>query len=321
MKAAARRWRAIPVLAKLAGAGSMLVAAVLIVTLGASAPAKLNCVGAAARDMHRPCTNPTLSVSPPPGSDGLIPASPCAPVPRQPVCRFGWPTAGSKGTIALFGDSHALHWRAAVDVVARAKRWRALSFTTAGCSFSAVVSHMPPGLREACTDWYLSVQTYLRRHPEIRTVFLGATQATPVIVPPGRTEFSLKVAGYRRGWRTFPKSVKHVIVIRDGPDPADNTFACLERVKAAATEPPGPACATPRASAIHPDAAVAAVKSLHSRRFRSIDLTEFFCDRRNCDPVIGGIQVFNDIYGHVTFAYAKTLGPYMLRKVNAALRP
>jgi hypothetical protein len=58
------------------------------------------------------------------------------------------------------------------------------------------------------------------------------------------------------------------------------------------------------------------VRQLHSRRYQYVDLTEFFCSPRNCYPVIGGLLVNRDIFGHITVSYARTLGPYLFREVR-----
>jgi hypothetical protein len=46
------------------------------------------------------------------------------------------------------------------------------------------------------------------------------------------------------------------------------------------------------------------------------DLSSFMCGPRECRPVIGGALVLKDA-GHLTLAFATSLGPYLLRRVNA----
>jgi hypothetical protein len=52
---------------------------------------------------------------------------------------------------------------------------------------------------------------------------------------------------------------------------------------------------------------------------RAIDLTRFMCGRTRCFPVVGGVLVHKDI-GHLTRVFSTTLGPYLLRAVDAAWR-
>jgi hypothetical protein len=90
----------------------------------------------------------------------------------------------------------------------------------------------------------------------------------------------------------------------------------LRRVLADGKQRPGPACATARAEAVRWDSAVSAADNLHAKRYRFVDLTSFFCGRRSCYPVVGGVRVYDDVLGHFTTAFSQTLGPYLLREVR-----
>ena len=70
--------------------------------------------------------------------------------------------AQATATIALVGDSHASHWRAAVDPLAERRGWRGLSITHSGCPFTLAVKDLrgarplglpgvePPDARAGC---------------------------------------------------------------------------------------------------------------------------------------------------------------------------
>ena len=49
------------------------------------------------------------------------------------------------------------------------------------------------------------------------------------------------------------------------------------------------------------------------------DMTKFFCDRHRCFPVIGGALVHKDT-DHLTTTYSQTLGPFLLKRIDALLR-
>ena len=53
-----------------------------------------------------------------------------------------------------------------------------------------------------------------------------------------------------------------------------------------------------------------------SKRVKTIDMTSFFCSRRQCFPVVGGALVYKDVT-HLTDVFASSLGPYVVRKVRA----
>jgi SGNH domain-containing protein len=88
-----------------------------------------SCFGAAARDpRRRPCENPSLrrTVVPTPLQAAKRPNTLCAVVERAStvtVCAFGPRPAHPERTVALVGDSHAVHWRPAFERITRARRW------------------------------------------------------------------------------------------------------------------------------------------------------------------------------------------------------
>lgn len=296
-----------------------VVIAVASIAGAGTAAATPKCFGAAARDARHPCFNPTRSVTPALADADDVAASPCTLTKQQPepVCTFGVRAAKATGRFALIGDSHALHWRAALDVVARANRWRGHSITTPACFYSEAVSSLVAGLREPCVEWYRSAKKWFARHPEVSTVFVSQNAPTPVDVAPGQTPLGIKVDGFVRAWKGLPKTVEHVVVIRDTPVISDGTVACVRRAIALGRQRPGPACPTPRSVAFadREDAAVAAVRAIGSKGYRYVDLTDYFCNRRECHPVIGGVLVHRDV-DHITPLYARTLGPFLLRKVR-----
>ncbi|MEY2442127.1 MAG: hypothetical protein QOJ46_1553 [bacterium] len=312
-----RRWRyAILAAAGVALAGATAGAAMTLAAPGISAAASKRCFGAAARDPDRACGNLTRSAVP--GLDVPERGSPCKPVPSKldTLCAFGVAPSKAVRHIALLGDSHAMNWRAAVDAVARDRRWRAYSISLPGCVFSEAVAELPEGRRESCTQWYRSVRAWFARHPEISVVFVSHNASAPIVPGPGERYSDVMLAGWTRAWTALPSSIKKIIVLRDAPDPADDTLRCLRRVLADGKQRPGPACATARAEAVRWDSAVSAADNLHAKRYRFVDLTSFFCGRRSCYPVVGGVRVYDDVLGHFTTAFSRTLGPYLLREVR-----
>ena len=264
------------------------------------------CFGAAAR--LRPCGGG--GVYPRPDQAYIWPSSPCRPL-RRPLgaCEFG--VAGARRTVALVGDSHATHWRAALEVVAQAKRWRGVSITRPGCPFSVQIPGSPALGPAECTAQHAATLAWLRAHPALRTVFVSDWAE-----PPGGPQGG--IGGYGGGAAAFgamldalPPSVRHVYVLRDIPATTLRSTACV-RARLRRGAPVGRACASPRAAVLTPDPG-AAVKR---RRARTIDLTHLLCDRTRCFPVIGGVYVHKDD-NHMNAVFAATLGPYVLRRLAA----
>jgi hypothetical protein len=290
----------------------LLVAAVL---LGLSAPAGAGaavprCYGAASAGG---CRNPALDteVSPTPAEAMTLPNARCEPVAFGVpfVCAFGAPRGEGARSIALIGDSHATHWRAALGPVASLRRWHGSSLTRAGCPYSTVRPILPSRLLPACLAWRRTIPGWLRRHPEVDTVFVSQHRVRAA------GGLGLQQRGYLRAWRRFPKTVRHIVVIRDTPTSHESVRACVNRAIIAGLNA-GAECAMARSDVLHADPAAAAARTARSRRLALVDLTRYFCNTAFCWPVIGGVLVHKD-NTHITARYGATLAPYLARRLAA----
>jgi hypothetical protein len=299
-------------------ATAVALAALAWAEAGAATAASTKCVGAAALDAKRPCTNTSRTFTPSLAKADLVTSSPCRLLrdKPEPVCTFGAPASKARKHIALVGDSHALQWRSALDFVTSSQRWQGFSVTAPGCPFSDAVKYLAEGIRAPCEEWYHAVLKWFRGHPEITTVFVSQFAPMPMNLPPGKTELQVKSAGFRRAWSLLPKTVKRVVVIGDTPMTTDATAPCLRAALAAGVPSPGQACRIPRPDVVKQDAAVVTARQLRSRRYGVADLTSFFCDSAFCLPVVGGVLVYRDTFGHITLDYARSLGPYLLRRLR-----
>ncbi len=279
------------------------------------------CFGAASRDPVTPCRNKRLSkmVRPRPIDALLEPNSDCKLGERSGElnpCTFGVDPAEATETIALIGDSHAAHWRAAIDAVVAEKRWHGISFTKAGCPLSTAVSDIPEPGKTKCVKWKRQLFRWFEDHPEVTTVITSNHTGGKVVGAKGR-DYQAHVEGYTKALAKLPASVERILSIRDVPRNTRNSMDCVARAirkKIAA----GPKCAVPRRFALKPDPAVVAAERSDPRRVQLIDMTRFMCSERLCLPVIGGALVHKD-ETHLTRVFATTLGPYLLRHVDRAL--
>jgi hypothetical protein len=281
----------------------------------AAVAAPVPCFGAAARDAEHPCSNPALryKVTPTPDDAVLELDSPC---PREhaprilSLCSFGVPAATATETLALIGDSHATHWRPALDVVARVKGWHVENMTRTSCPFSAAPIDKSKALRRQCAQRNREVVSWLRAHPEVKTVFVAGNAAVRVFGAK-RDRFKRALAGYGATFASLPDSVKHIVVIRDSIKAKSGTSDCVRHAMSKHLRA-GVVCALPLAKLHRSDAAAAAAQELGAPRGQVIDLTSFQCSARFCFPVIGGVLVHKDI-DHITRTFAETLAPYLLR--------
>jgi peptidoglycan/LPS O-acetylase OafA/YrhL len=277
------------------------------------------CFGAAAHDPQHPCTNPDLrlTVAPSPIAAGHDPNAPCTHMGSYgvvTVCEFGVSRAKAHAIFALVGDSHASVMRAPLDVVAKDKGWLGLSITQTGCAYSTATKSLPEPARSTCVRWNQELPRWFAKHPEVSIVFVTAITGSTVTVPEGRTMLEAKVNGYRNAWAALPDSVKHIVAIRDTPKVRGDTLQCVAQA-IANRRAAGRACAVSRDQAFEVDPEVSVATSSPADRSEAVDLTDWMCDSRVCDAVIGGALVHKDVH-HLTRAFATTLGPPLLRKLN-----
>ena len=278
------------------------------------------CFGAASRDPVQPCRNPVLArtVFPKPLDALLEPNSPCRLGERDgelTPCAFGVDPAQASETIALVGDSHAAHWRAAIDTLMTANNWAGVSFTKAGCPLSTAISDLPRRLEGKCVRFKRQLFRWFAEHPEVKTV-ITSNHTGGQVVGAGDDDYAAHVEGYAGAMRKILETADRIVAIRDVPRQKSNSFSCVMRAMRRKVNA-GPACALPRRWALQPDPATEAVAQLDPARAQLVDLTRFLCSPRLCPPVIGGALVHKD-QTHLTRVYATTLGPYLLRHVRRA---
>ncbi len=280
----------------------------------ARAAASPKCFGAAARDAENPCVNRKLNLTaiPTPFNAPLEPSAPCKPIERASpsACAFGPSAKKAVSSVALLGDSHAMSWRAAVAVVADAKRWHGISITRNSCPYTFART---PG-KGRCKGWSGSVRRWLKAHREVKQVVVSANSGSGVVAEGGHTLRTTKINGYIDAWKAMPQSVRDIFVVRDVPHSANSTAECVSRAIRRQRNP-ALRCARPRAGALLTDEAAVAAERTDSDRVHLIDLSDFMCDEKSCFPVVGGALVIKDI-GHMTRTFSRSLGPFLGRAIS-----
>ncbi|WP_354697507.1 acyltransferase family protein [Paraconexibacter sp. AEG42_29] len=277
------------------------------------------CFGAASQDPRVPCRNPALRLTVVPSPlEARNEENPACTrktkVSSVSICEFGVPPAEAKRTFALIGDSHATHWRAGMEVVAKKEGWHGLSITRTGCPFSRAPYDLPEPTRSRCIQWNREVPRMLAKNPQVDTVVLSNITGGKVEVPAGKTMAEAKLDGYRAAWEALPPNIKHIVVLRDTPKVHTDTLDCVDAATADDKEA-GPACSVARSKAIADDPAARAARQIGPPRAQVVDMSNYLCDPKRCDVVIGGVLVYKDVH-HLTREYSTTLGPYLDRKIS-----
>lgn len=302
-------------------AGGARPISVVVTQPPAPTAATPRCFGAASHDPRRRCANPRLrrTVTPTPSEALITPNAPCRPASLSGLvipCVFGEPLASATKEVALLGDSHAETWRAAMSVVATALHWNAVSLTRSSCSYSQTIPNLPSSQAASCLDWRAGVVAWFTANPTVNTVFVADNDLGDAVGSPGRTSFAGQAKGYRDAWRALPRSVTHIVVLRDSPFPGTATGPCVEAA-ISSHRLAGVACARPRRLAVYRDPAATAAHA-DAPRASVIDLTAFFCGPLACPPVIGGVLVYKDP-SHMSNLFSTTLGPFLLSRVRRVL--
>lgn len=297
------------------GCGVWLAAA-LVCLFAATADAKPRCYGAASRDPSRPCHNARLdrTVTPTPFRAEFTPNVPCASVGvdgMPDACVFG---AGASGeTVVLLGDSHGMHWRAAMKGLALREHWRVIELALGHCPFTFAVQALTPegAGGQWCVAYDHGVVDWLAANPGISKVFLSNKSRVTMVVK----GFAYRTANDLQALSALPASVARIYVLRDIPMDKTTSHSCVEQA-VARRRAPGTHCAVPRSRLVR-DPTASAARRLYARGARVIDLTDFFCSQRDCFPVVGGVLTHKD-RDHMTSAFSATLGPYLARAVDSA---
>ncbi|MDR7384369.1 acyltransferase family protein [Promicromonospora iranensis] len=280
------------------------------------------CFGAAARPPHGAgCTNPDLvgtAVPAPEAAGDDMPApystgeDKCAGIAREATeplaCERG--DRDSDVRIALVGDSHAAHYSSGFVEAAEANGWAVDIYIKAGCPFSDVMRVQDQMLTTACTGWVDRAEELLLDGDydlAVTSQVRGVDWTPPDGVAEGTTPEAYAEDGLVSLWARLADNGLPVAAIADVPEPDPAVIECLTApdVDLAAD------CRTPRTDATRTfDPQLKAVERLNRQDVALIDLTDVYCDERECFPVIGGVTVYRDD-DHLTDTFAGTLAPYL----------
>ena len=254
--------------------------------------------------------------------------------PIEPVaCTHGEPQvarvvpAGTK-TIALFGDSHAVHWFAGVQRVADQRRWRMLSVTKTHCPVEVlnVAVFLDAARYTQCSQWRAKAfeRFALGVWGPIDVLVIGSyskhvlytSRTGPRVLVPDRVV--AYADGMRRALRAVAPHVGRVVIMRDTPDlPGDRAAfdACMRASVTHANR-----CGGVARRAL--DWRIAAAERRVAAEFPNVevlDLAAALCPAGFCLTVFDGIRAYKDD-NHLsqTFVY-RVMSGRMRPSLDAAM--
>ena len=217
-------------------------------------------------------------------------------------CTYG--DRKSSHVLALVGGSHSAHWLPALDLLGKTHHFRVVVYSKSNCLFSELdASIEAEKLDRWCRQWNEGTLEILRKdRPEV--IFTTATRGS------GAGEFVPN--GFLERWAKLDALGIKVIAVRDTPWMEFWVPECLEVHGHDSHE-----CSQ---SAEHVLARLSPLERLakHPANVRFIDMTDYFCDGRECPGVIGNVIVYRDD-SHITAAYARTLAPMLARRLQPVM--
>ena len=242
---------------------------------------------------------------------GIRPNDPCPAIGDEGIqeCVFG-ETESPELTLALVGDSHAVHMLDPLLTYANSHDWRIVLFAFAGCSGLETTDSKPTsdtGRSGDCRDWAAKVQSELVDRDDLDVVVYSNLTKGYSIDPDS-------VAGL---WDDVIGSGKSVVALRDVPGMAgygtsESMYGpqCIEE----SGESYDPCAWTPATTSDFMTEAVA----LEGGRVPLVDLTPYFCTDGTCHTVIGGVVVYFDA-NHVSYTFGQTLSRFLGDGIQSAL--
>jgi peptidoglycan/LPS O-acetylase OafA/YrhL len=229
------------------------------------------------------------------------------------TCTYG--DLQSDHTVVLFGDSHAMQYFPALEVLAEREHWRLVALTKRECPPGEVEVRSQIDAREysQCDAWREnSLKRIEAEDPGATVVLSGDTEYIPYR---GSTQLKGSAAagalesGYVATLERLDRAGMHPIVIRDNPASEHDVPSCvsenLDHLEA---------CAFRWIPDRNKEFDVRAAKATETF---VIDVTPEVCPDRLCRAVTGNALVFRD-KAHLTATYARTLSPWIGRALKEA---
>ncbi|MGY0560318.1 acyltransferase family protein [Luteimonas sp. A277] len=227
-------------------------------------------------------------------------------------CRYGNKVA--ERHILIVGDSHAVHWIPALDVIAHRRGWKLTVITKSACPMARI--EMEAGLTDqmqSCIDWNrTAIEQVIAYQPDV--VVFAHSWGSMTGIGDTRTEGAQQVAEWIETlWQELQQGGSSIIAIRDTPRMKQLPSECMAAAGATSLE-----CANPRSAAIPPvDPLVIAAERNDSALL--VDMTDYICGPELCEPVVGNVFVWRDTH-HLTASYAETLATPLEKKIDSILQ-
>jgi peptidoglycan/LPS O-acetylase OafA/YrhL len=220
-----------------------------------------------------------------------------------PICYYG-KKGGTR--IVLLGDSHALHWMPALDLIGKAYNYEIIPIAKVNCAFMDVklYAYRLGKSYTSCTKWRANVVTKIAQlNPAL--VILSQTwyreEGKPNEIRP---QYYADAVGRMLDKIPFP-----TLIFSDTPFGQNNIPTCLARNRSNVAK-----CVVTKAAAYGERGHARDLLVAEQRNLPIFDFTQALCPGTKCAPIIDGRVVYHD-HHHLTTTMAK----YLATPLGAAL--
>ena len=220
-----------------------------------------------------------------------------------PVCYYG-KKGGTR--IVLLGDSHALHWMPALDLIGKAYNYEIIPIAKVNCAFMDVklYAYRLGHSYTSCTKWRANVVTKIAQlNPAL--VIVSQTwyreEGKPNEIRP---QYYADAIG-----RMLDKIPYPTLIFSDTPFGQNNIPTCLARNRSNVAK-----CVVTKAAAYGERGHTRDLLLAQQRNLPVFDFTQALCPGTKCAPIIDGRVVYHD-HHHLT----TTMSKYLATPLGAAL--
>lgn len=209
--------------------------------------------------------------------------------------------------IVLFGDSHAGQWFPALLPFAEANGFTIESRTKSGCPSSSATTVFNDSVYRLCDDWRDAVIDRIN------------AESPDLVVISNYGDLVLEEEGDRGTiWRealeeTIDRIDAPVVVIGDTPSVGETPALCLSQNLNNAQK-----CAVDREFALSSVTRESERSAAAAAGADFIDLTDYICNDKTCDPIFGNVLVYRDD-NHMTATFSELLSPVLAEKLEEVL--
>jgi hypothetical protein len=228
------------------------------------------------------------------------------------VCGFGDPRAPTK--VAVVGDSKALQWLPALEMLAVNNGWYLTTYTKASCALSQSKTLNGSLPFPSCDVWNKSaLGLIVTAHPDF---VVTSSDARFGIGSDGKPSMDALVTGMRASWAKITAAGAKVLVIADTPSPDFDIDQCVDDHRDDLTQ-----CTYPKS--IRTGRGGYTTQALAVTGQPNVTLLDFYdiiCPMPRCWPVIGTVLIYRS-GSHITASYVRTMTPRIAAALTVAGLP